>query len=499
MMADIPAKPGIPRLHNFVSGSWQPSSAAQTNAVINPATALTIADVPLSTAGEVDAAVQAAHAAYREWSEVAVGDRIQPLFRLKALIEEHLDDLARVITEECGKTLAESVGEIRRGIENIEVASGIPMLMQGVNNENIARGIDEHMFRQPLGVVAAITPFNFPAMIPLWFLPYGVATGNAFILKPSERVPLTSAKLFELIERAGFPKGVLTLLHGGKDVVNALLDHPQVRALSFVGSTPVARSIYERGAKNGKRVQAQGGAKNPAVILPDADLEMAATILTDSAFGCAGQRCLATSVAITVGEARGKFTELMSDMASSRRVGSGLEGGVQMGPVINAQSKTRIEALIAQGVQEGAKAIVDGRGQRVDGFEDGYFVGPTLLDEVNPGGEIAQTEIFGPVLSLMHAATAEDAIRLVNERKFGNQASLFTGSGAAARKFRHEARAGNIGINIGVAAPIAYFPFSGWGDSFFGDLHAQGRHGVEFYTETKVVVERWPREWSRTF
>ena len=487
------------RLQNFVGGQWTDSRAGDVQAVVNPATAQTLADVPLSTVQEVDQAVQAAQAAYREWSEVAVGDRIQPLFKLKALIEENIEDLALTITEECGKTRAESIGEIRRGIENIEVASGIPMLMQGVNNENIARGIDEHMFRQPLGVVAAITPFNFPAMIPLWFLPYAVATGNAFVLKPSERVPLTTEKLFRLIERAGFPAGVLTLMNGGKDVVNALLDHPQVRAISFVGSTPVARYIYERGAKNGKRVQAQGGAKNPAVILPDADMEMAATILTDSAFGCAGQRCLATSVAITVGDARTQFTDLMVDLAQSRKVGYGWGDGVQMGPVINAQSRDRITGLINQGVQEGARAIVDGRAAKVSGYEEGYFVGPTLLDGVDPKGEIAQTEIFGPVLSMMHAETAEDAVQLVNERRFGNQASLFTSSGAAARKFRHEARAGNIGINIGVAAPIAYFPFSGWGDSFFGDLHAQGRHGVEFYTETKVVVERWPREWSRTF
>ncbi|TDE84741.1 CoA-acylating methylmalonate-semialdehyde dehydrogenase [Deinococcus sp. S9] len=487
------------RLQNFVGGHWEPSRSSEAQPVINPATAQTLAYVPLTTVQEVDRAVQAAEVAFQEWREVAVGDRIQPLFRLKVLIEEHIEDLARTITDECGKTRAESIGEIRRGIENIEVAIGIPMLMQGVNNENIARGIDEHMFRQPLGVVAAITPFNFPAMIPLWFLPYAVATGNTFLLKPSERVPLTTEKLFRLIEQAGFPAGVLSLVNGGKDVVNALLDHPQVRAISFVGSTPVARYIYERGAKNGKRVQAQGGAKNPAVILPDADMEMAATILADSAFGCAGQRCLATSVAITVGDSRKAFTELMVDLAQNRRIGYGFDAGVQMGPVINEQSKERVEGLIEKGVQEGARVIVDGRRAKVTGYEQGYFVGPTLLENVPPQGEIARTEIFGPVLSLMHAANVDEAIRLVNERAFGNQASLFTSSGAAARKFRHEARAGNIGINIGVAAPIAYFPFSGWGDSFFGDLHAQGRHGVEFYTETKVIVERWPREWSRTF
>lgn len=487
------------QIRNYINGHWHYSASSSQLDVINPATAQTLARVALSPADEVAAAAEAGHAAFLEWRRVPVGERIQPLFRLKALLEEHLDELARIVTNECGKTYAESVGEIRRGIENIEVACGTPILMQGHNNENIARGIDEHMIRQPLGVVAAITPFNFPAMIPLWFLPYAVATGNAFILKPSERVPMASERLFELIDQAGFPPGVLQLVNGSKDTVDALLDHPLVRAYSFVGSTPVARYIYRRAAENGKRAQCQGGAKNPVVIMPDADMDMTTRIMADSAFGCAGQRCLAASVAITVGEARHSFTERIADAAVSRKVGYGLDDGVEMGPVISAASKERIERLIEQGAREGAGLLVDGRGKRVEGYEDGYFVFPTILTDVPPHSEVARTEIFGPVLSLMHAETIDEAIRLVNDRAYGNMACIFTSDGAAARQFRNEAHAGNIGINIGVAAPIAYFPFSGWGESFFGDLHAQARHGIEFYTQTKVVIERWPRQWSRQF
>ncbi|MBI1877533.1 MAG: CoA-acylating methylmalonate-semialdehyde dehydrogenase, partial [Chloroflexi bacterium] len=376
---------------------------------------------------------------------------------------------------------------------------GIPSLMQGYNNEDIARGIDEHMIRQPLGVLAAITPFNFPAMIPLWFLPYAVACGNCFILKISEKVPMTNQRIFELLDQAGFPPGVVQLVNGGKETVDALLDHPGVRAISFVGSTPVAKYVYSRATANGKRAQCQGGAKNPVVILPDADIDMTTRIMADSAFGCAGQRCLAASVAIAVGEAHKTFTESIADAALSRRTGYGLEDGVQMGPVISADSKNRIEMLIGKGAQEGAKILVDGRDKKVSGYEDGFFVFPTVLDQVPPQGEIAHTEIFGPVLSVMPAKDIDEAIALVNNRNYGNMACIFTSSGAAARKFRFEANAGNIGINIGVAAPVAYFPFSGWRESFFGDLHAQSRHGVEFYTETKVVIERWPKEWSRQF
>jgi len=487
------------QLLNFINGQWTKSSAGTFIDIKNPATAETLTHVPLSPGAEVATAVEAGQKAFYAWKETPVGDRIQHMFKLKTLLDENVDAIARIITQECGKTYAESVGELRRGIENVEVACGAPILMQGYNNEDIARGIDEHMFRQPLGVVTAITPFNFPGMIPLWFLPYGLVTGNCFILKPSEKVSMTSQKLFELLEEAGFPAGVVQLVNGGKETVDALLDHPGIKAVSFVGSTPVAKYVYSRATANGKRAQCQGGAKNPVIIMPDADMETTTRILADSAFGCAGQRCLAVSVAVTVGEAKSVFTEQIADAASSRKVGFGLDEGTEMGPVITGESKARIEGLIEQGSQEGANVLVDGRNKQVDGYENGYFVHPTILDDVNPAGELAKTEIFGPVLSLMHATDVEQAIAIVNNRAYGNQASIFTSSGAIARKFRHEVDAGNVGINIGVAAPMAYFPFSGWNASFFGDLHAQSRHGVEFYTQTKVVVERWPTEWSRKF
>lgn len=483
---------------DYIDGHWVEGGSTRL-AVKNPASAALIGEVTLSPAELVDRAAEAGHRAFLEWRQVPVTERIQPLFRLKILLEEHIEELARIITNECGKTYAESVAEMRRGIENVEVACGMPILMQGYNNEDIARGIDEHMIRQPLGVVAAITPFNFPGMIPLWFLPYAVGTGNAFILKPSEKVPMTSARLFELIAQAGFPPGVLQLVNGGKETVDALLDHPRIKAYSFVGSTAVARYIYSRATANGKRAQCQGGAKNPVIIMPDADMDTTTRIMADSAFGCAGQRCLAASVAVTVGSARTPFTEMIADAAATRVVGYGLDEGVQMGPVIDGNSKMRIERLIAQGEQEGAQALVDGRGRSVKGYEEGNWIYPTILDGVNPAGEIARTEIFGPVLSLMHARDIDEAIALVNNRAYGNMACIFTSSGAAARKFRNEADAGNVGINIGVAAPMAFYPFSGWNESFFGDLHGQGRHGVEFYTQTKVVVERWPKEWSRQF
>lgn len=489
------------QLLNFVGGEWQRSATSDYIDVENPATASVIAHSPVSPEGEVDAAVQAAHAAFLEWRQVPVVDRVKPMFKFRDLLIANLDELSKVITLEAGKTYGESLGEWQRGIENVEVACGMPMLMQGYNNEDIARGIDEHMFRQPLGVCAAITPFNFPGMIPLWFLPYAVATGNSFLLKPSEKVPMTTQMLFRLLDEAGFPKGVVSLVNGGKDTVNSILDHPQVRAVSFVGSTPVARYIYGRATANGKRAQCQGGAKNPAVVLPDADMEMATKILADSAFGCAGQRCLATSVAITVGDAQKEFTERIIDDANNRKTGFGLDEDSKMGPVIDAASKERVLGLIETGAKDGGNVIVDGRNKDVgnDEFANGYFVHPTVVTDVHPDSTLAKTEVFGPVLSMMNVATVEDAIELVNNRPFGNQACLFTASGAAAREFRNKVDAGNVGINLGVAAPMAMFPFSGWNDSFFGDLHAQGRHGVEFFTNTKIVVERWPKEWSRQF
>jgi malonate-semialdehyde dehydrogenase (acetylating)/methylmalonate-semialdehyde dehydrogenase len=486
-------------LRNYVGGRWEAATATETLAVRNPATGEVIADVPMSSAADVARAVRAASEALATWRRTPPGDRIQPLFRLKALLDANFTEIARLITQEAGKTLAESEGELKRGIENVEVATGIPSLMMGSNLEDIASGIDELMIRQPVGVVAVITPFNFPGMIPLWFLPYAAACGNTVVLKPSEKTPMTMARVLELIEQAGFPPGVLNLVHGGKDAVDALIDHPEVRALSFVGSTPVARYIYGRAAANGKRVQCQGGAKNPIVILPDADMDMATKIIADSAFGCAGQRCLASSVAITVADAARPFTERISEAAASRKVGYGLEAGTEMGPVISPESRQRIETLIAEGVAAGARPVVDGRKATVPGYEKGNFIRPTILEDVDPGGELARTEVFGPVLSVMRADSVAEAIDLVNRAAYGNMACLFTSSGAAARQFRYETRVGNVGINVGVAAPMAYFPFSGWKDSFFGDLHAQGRDAIDFYTEKKIVVERWPSTWSRKF
>jgi malonate-semialdehyde dehydrogenase (acetylating)/methylmalonate-semialdehyde dehydrogenase len=493
------AAPPLTKLSNYINGQWVDSTASEWQEVTNPATGEVLARVPLTSPGEVALAVEAAAAAFPEWRRTPPEDRIQPLFRLKQLLENHLDELARIITQENGKTLGESRGELRRAIENVEVACGIPMMMQGYNLEDVARGIDETMVRQPLGVVAAITPFNFPGMIPFWFLPYAIATGNTFILKPSERVPLTMKRAFELVEQTGLPKGVVNLVNGGKAAVDTLIDHPKVRAISFVGSTPVAKYIYARAGERGKRAQCQGGAKNHVIILPDADMDMATQIISDSAFGCAGQRCLAVSVAVTIGDAQKKFRDSISDAASKLRVGNGLEDGVQMGPVITRQSKSRIESLVETGEKQGAKVILDGRKARVPKYEAGNFVNPTVLDGVPISSELSDTEIFGPVLSLIHAEDLDQALAFLEGSAYGNQASLFTSSGSAARRFRYEAPAGNIGINIGVAAPMAYFPFSGWKDSFFGVMHGQGRDAIEFYTEKKVVIERWAKEHSRKF
>jgi malonate-semialdehyde dehydrogenase (acetylating) / methylmalonate-semialdehyde dehydrogenase len=486
-------------LMNYINGQWRPSGAADYLDVVNPATAEILGSVPLSPAGEVQEAAERAKEAFFTWRQVPAAERIQYLFKMKELLEAHFEEISRAITLECGKTLDESRGEMRRAIENVEVACGTPTMMLGDFSEDIARGIDEIMIRQPVGVCAIIAPFNFPGMIPFWFLPYALAAGNTAIVKPSEKVPLTMAKIFELLDQLGLPPGVVNLVNGSKETVDAILDHPAIRAISFVGSTAVAKYIYARGAANGKRIQAQGGAKNPVIILPDADMDTTTRITADAAFGCAGQRCLALSVAITVGEARHTYTEAIADAAVSRVVGYGLDEAVQMGPVITVPSKARIESLIQKGADERATVLVDGRSTSIPGYERGNFVRPTILTGLNPAGELARTEIFGPVLGLVHVDTIDQAIELVNSGRYGNMACLFTSSGAVARKFRNEADAGNIGINIGVAAPMAFFPFSGWKESFFGTLHGQGKHAVEFFTQTKVVVERWPKEWSRQF
>lgn len=489
----------IDTMKNYISGQWVGSTSSESLPIHNPATNEVIGHVPLSGSAEVGLAVKSAAEAFPAWRRTPPTERIQYLFKLKDLLEENFEDISKTITIEHGKILGASKGEMRRAIENVEVACGIPTMMRGQILEDIASGIDEYMIRQPLGVCAIIAPFNFPGMIPFWFLPYALACGNTLVIKPSEKTPMTMQKVFNLFEAAGFPKGVINLVNGAAEAVNAILDHPTVQAVSFVGSTPVAKHVYSRGAANGKRVQAQGGAKNPLVIMPDADLETSIRIIADSAFGNAGQRCLATSLAITVGEAKNTFTQAITQTAREYVVGCGLDEGVEMGPVVTPESKERIEGLIHKGADEGAQILVDGRNASIKGYENGYFLRPTVLDNVPLDGEIVRTEIFGPVLSLIHVETLEDAIALVNSGAYGNMACLFTSSGAAARKFRYDAQAGNIGINIGVAAPMAFFPFSGWKESFFGTLHGQGDHAMEFFTQTKVVVERWLKDWSRKF
>jgi malonate-semialdehyde dehydrogenase (acetylating)/methylmalonate-semialdehyde dehydrogenase len=486
-------------IQNYVAGQWRQSGASSHLTVVDPATAEELGRVPMCGADEVEEAAQAAARAFASWQRVPVMDRVQYLFQLKTLLEESFEDISRTITKECGKTLGESRGEMRRAIENVEMACAAPAMAQGYNTEDIATGIDEIMVRQPVGVCAIIAPFNFPGMIPFWFLPYALACGNTVVLKPSERVPLTMQKVVELIDALKLPAGVVNLVNGGHDAVNALLDSKVIRAVSFVGSSATAQYVYARAATSGKRAQCQGGAKNPVVVLPDADLASAANVIADSAFGCAGQRCLATSLAISVGSAHKPFLEAMAEKARQRTTGYGLDESTQMGPVITPASRTRIEGMIDQAVRDGARPVVDGRKASIPRYEKGNFVRPTVLEGLPYSSEIVRTEIFGPVLSMHHVDNIDEAIALVNAGQYGNQACLFTASGASARKFRYEAEVGNVGINVGVAAPVAAFPFSGARDSFYGDLHGQGRDAFEFFTNKKVIVERWPKDLSRVF
>lgn len=485
-------------LLNFIAGNWVASSSESTRPVHNPASAEVLATVPLSGPSEMHAAIDAAHKAFPAWRRIPVTDRVQFLFRLKARLEEDFEEIARTITLECGKTIGESRGEMRRAIENVEVACAASVLTQGLFSEDIAPGIDEFTIRQPLGVCAIIAPFNFPGMIPFWFLPYALVAGNTVVLKPSERVPLTMAHVFRIFEELRLPPGVVNLVHGARDAVDTLLDDPRVQAISFVGSSATARYIYARAAENGKRVQCQGGAKNPIVIAADAHIESTTQVVADSAFGCAGQRCLAASMAVLVGDARNTFRESLRHAAATRLTGFGLDA-VQMGPVISAESKARIQGLIATAEQEGATVTVDGRSPNVQGFENGYFLTPTILEGLPLESNVARTEIFGPVLSLHDADDLDEALAIINQGQYGNMACLFTASGDLARRFRSEADVGNVGINVGVAAPVAMFPFSGARGSFFGDLHGQGRDAFQFFTKQKVVVERWPRAISRLF
>jgi malonate-semialdehyde dehydrogenase (acetylating)/methylmalonate-semialdehyde dehydrogenase len=478
-------------LRNYIGGEWIASAATRALPLTNPATGEMLGHVPLSTAGDVDLAVRAACDAFPEWRRVPSVVRARYFFKLKNLLEEHFDELAAIVTQENGKTLDEARGSVRRGIENVEHACGIPTLMMGDALEDIAPGIDCEFLRQPLGVFAAVTPFNFPAMVPLWFFPYAVATGNTFVLKPSEQVPLSQQRIFELVADAGFPPGVLNLVHGDREVVDALLAHPDLAGISFVGSSAVARHVYRTAAEHGKRVQALGGAKNHMVVMPDANLDRAVAVVGESLFGCAGQRCLAGSVVVAVDRVADPLRERLVAAAKALRVGYGLDEGVQMGPLVSARHKERVERYIEAGRSDGAALLLDGRRIAVDGYPKGHFVGPTVFDGVDPAMTIAREEIFGPVASVTRVADVDEAIELVQRSDYANATSIFTASGKAAREFRYRVGVSMIGVNIGVAAPMAFFPFGGTKGSFFGDLKAHGKDAMQFYTDKKVVISRW--------
>ena len=490
-MPDVASRSDVQILDNFIGGRWVNASTAEFFDVHNPAVGDVIGRTPLSTGADVAAAVQAATEVFPAWRDTPVNARTQVLYRFKALLEEHFEEMARIVTTEHGKTLNEARGSVRRGIECVEVACGAPSLMQGFGLEDISAGIDCHVVRQPLGVCAAIAPFNFPAMVPMWFLPFAIATGNTFVLKPSEQVPLSQRKMVELLSRCDLPAGVVNIVNGGRDVVNAICDHPGIRAVSFVGSTPVAKHVYQRGTHAGKRVQALGGAKNFVVVMPDANFDRSIDIIAESFYGCAGERCLAGSMLVPIGSAHAEARDRMVATAKALRVGDGAQPGVTMGPVISAAHKERVVGYINKGVAEGAKLLVDGRETRVADRPHGYFVGPTVFDEVSTRMAIGHEEIFGPVASICPVKTLDEAIALMKSHPNANATSIFTSSGKAAREFAKHATASMVGVNIGVAAPMAYFPFGGAKDSFFGDLKAHGRDGIEFYTDKKVTISRW--------
>lgn len=474
-------------MKNYILGHWVDSLGKETVDVINPANEAVIAKCPLGTAEDVNRAVQAAAETFKTWRKVPAIDRVQHLFKLKTLLEAHFDELVQLCTQEHGKTIAESKGDVRRGIQMVETACGIPTLMMGQSFEDIAAGIDCQAVRQPMGVFAAITPFNFPAMVPFWFWPFAVAAGNTFVLKPSERVPLSQIKIFELIEKAGFPPGVMNLVLGGKEVVNALCSHPEVKGVSFVGSTPVAKHVYQLASSHGKRVQALGGAKNFMVVLPDATMDTTVKTCLESIVGCAGQRCLAGSVILAVGKAHDEVRDQIVRAASDMIVGDGADPRTQMGPVISKASVERIKGLIQSAVEEGAQVLLDGR----EWTGKGYFLKPTVIAGVKPHMRIAKEEVFGPVVCLAEVKSLNEAIAWINSSSFANTASLFTGSGAAARQFSYEAAPAMLGLNIGVPAPMSFFSFGGAKDSFFGDVKAHGSASMMFYTDTKVTISRW--------
>ena len=478
-------------LDNYIAGRWTPATdATDVLDVTNPATGETLARVPLSGGADLDAAVSAARDALRPWREVSTIGRARKLFELRERLNARSDELARSVTTEMGKTIADARAEVARMIEMVECACAIPTTMQGRNLEDVSRNIDAETIRQPVGVCAAIVPFNFPAMVPFWFLPFAIACGNTFVLKPSEQVPLTQQIVFEELDALDLPPGVVNLVNGGREVVEGILDHPGIDAVSFVGSAPVARIVYERAAKAGKRVQALGGAKNHMVVMPDAVIDKTVDGIIGSAFGAAGQRCMAGSVVVTVGDAHEQLIGPLGDATRALQVGDGLEESIDVGPVISCAARDRIREWIERGAADGATVVVDGR-EVAAGAQGSSFVGPTILDGVTAEMDIAKEEVFGPVLAVIAAGSLDEAIEIVNASRFGNGASIFTESGASVRRYRHEVQAGMIGVNIGVAAPVAFFPFSGWKDSFLGDLHAHGGDAVDFFTRKKTVTSRW--------
>lgn len=479
-------------IDHFVDGKALGDTPERTGDVYDPATGEVAAQVAFATPEVVDRAVHTARAAFEEWREVPLGRRTQIFFAYREILDARRDELARAIVAEHGKVLSDAMGELARGIEVVEFACGIPHLMKGEFSENVSRAVDSYSLRQPLGVVAGVTPFNFPAMVPMWMFPVAIACGNAFVLKPSERDPSTPNLLAEWFVEAGLPAGVLNVVHGDKLAVDALLEHPDVAAFSSVGSTPVARYIYERAAQHGKRVQALGGAKNHMIVLPDADMELAADSLVASAYGSAGQRCMAISAVVTVGEAGDELLDLVKERVDKLAVGPGLAEGADMGPLVTGQHRAKVLALIESGISEGARLAIDGRDIELEGYEEGFFLGPCLFDNVTPEMSVYKEEIFGPVPVMLRAESFEDAIDIVNSNPYGNGTAVFTNDGGAARKFQRQIEVGMVGVNVPIPVPMAFYSFGGWGDSLFGDSNVHGAEGVRFYTRTKTVTSRWP-------
>jgi malonate-semialdehyde dehydrogenase (acetylating) / methylmalonate-semialdehyde dehydrogenase len=478
-------------VRNLIGGAWEERDGRETEPIYDPATGEVIAETPLSTAEDVDRAVKKAEEAFPGWSATPVVQRIQVLFRFKALLEEHFEELRDLVTLENGKDFKDAAGEVRRGIEVVEFACGMPTLLMGETVRDVARGIDNASYRYPLGVVAAITPFNFPCMVPLWTLPIAIGAGNTYILKPSERTPLSAVRLGELLEEAGLPDGVFNIVNGAHEAVNGILEHPGIKAVSFVGSQPVAEHVYKHGAAHKKRVQALAGAKNSMIVMPDAVLEKAVPNIISSSYGNAGERCLAGSVLVAVGEVADELVGRLKEAASSMKVGPGSEEGAELTPVIRDSHREKVRGYVDLGEEEGAEVVLDGREPP---REEGFFMGPTILDNVSGDMRVAREEIFGPVLSVVRVGSLDEAVEFANASPFGNACSIYTENGAAVRHWRETIEAGMLGVNVGVAAPMAFFPFNGVKNSFYGDLHATGKDGVRFFTENKVEITRWLSE-----